>query len=138
VKPNLNEFIAWQEENNNRTVTINIRPNIIDTSKSEITIWVYQNGCNMGQYVNSVSEIDLEKTQKTHEINQLLELQKKYLPNRDILNLGYANGWGKNTQEIVVHCEEEGHKCYSINVGKCLTKCGCEICNYTYLVDSSD
>lgn len=55
------------------------------------------------------------------------------------VDLGYANGWGRgNTPEIVKICEDMKHLGYSKNVGKCLTEYGCEICNYHYLVDSSD
>jgi hypothetical protein len=52
-------------------------------------------------------------------------------------SFGYANGW-KEVPPYIKKCEELGHKKYSKNVGRCLTEYGCEICGYTYLVDSSD
>jgi hypothetical protein len=52
-------------------------------------------------------------------------------------SFGYANGW-KEVPPYIKKCEELGHKKYSKSVGRCLTECGCEICGYTYLVDSSD
>ena len=54
-------------------------------------------------------------------------------------SLGYMNGWGRgNTPEIVLKCQKLGHQQYSTNEGRCLTKFGCEICGFYYLVDSSD
>jgi hypothetical protein len=55
------------------------------------------------------------------------------------IDLGYANGWetGKSP-DIVKDCMEADHRRYSKSVGRCLTEYGCEICNYHYLVDSSD
>ncbi len=54
-------------------------------------------------------------------------------------DLGYANGWGKGkTPEIVKSCNDQNHRGFSENVGRCLNKYGCKICDYFYLVDSSD
>lgn len=52
-------------------------------------------------------------------------------------DLGYANGW-EDTPEIVEQCEAEGHSQYKQGVGRCLMEYGCWICDYKYLVDSSD
>lgn len=52
-------------------------------------------------------------------------------------DFGYANGW-KETPTEVVMCGELGHEIWIRNEGKCLNKYGCDICGYTYLVDSSD
>jgi hypothetical protein len=54
------------------------------------------------------------------------------------VSLGYANGWGSKTPEIVLECEKLGHRQYSKNEGRCLNRYGCEICGYYYLIDSSD
>ena len=53
-------------------------------------------------------------------------------------DLGYMNGWGrgKTPPEIKI-CFDLKHAGYAKNVGNCLTLYGCEICGYSYLVDSS-
>ncbi len=56
----------------------------------------------------------------------------------EVKDLGFANGWGKNTPEIVKECDKQGHRGWSRKVGNCLTEFGCGICAYKYLVDSSD
>jgi hypothetical protein len=54
---------------------------------------------------------------------------------KELKSLGYANGWGDSTPELVAKCEHVG---YTKNIGNCLNEFGCEICGYKYLVDSSD
>jgi len=49
-------------------------------------------------------------------------------------NYGYANAWDE-TPDRVKNCE---HTRKSKEVGRCLTLYSCEICQYEYLVDSSD
>ena len=56
---------------------------------------------------------------------------------RGKIDLGYINSW-QGTPEIVAKCSEAGHTRYEINVGKCLTECGCFTCGYVYFIDSSD
>ena len=53
------------------------------------------------------------------------------------MDLGYANGWEK-TPPIVEACKALGHVQGSRNEGNCLTRYGCDLCGFTYLVDSSD
>ena len=55
-----------------------------------------------------------------------------------IKNLGYANGWQNGTPEIVRQCHEKGHPLEVANVGRCVTKYTCKVCEYTYEIDSSD
>ena len=52
-----------------------------------------------------------------------------------MIDLGYANGWGKETPEIVQKCP---HREESRSVGRCLREYYCLICGFKYLVDSSD
>ena len=51
--------------------------------------------------------------------------------------LGYANGW-KTTPEIVKNCVNLGHKQWHRSSGRCVSEYGCEICKYSFSVDSSD
>ena len=50
---------------------------------------------------------------------------------------GYLNGWN-NTPEQVKKCREEQHPLKVENIGRCLNKYTCNICGYTYKIDSSD
>lgn len=52
-------------------------------------------------------------------------------------NYGYANGW-ISTPDVIVRCREKNHKIVVKNIGRCLNQYTCEICKYTYKVDSSD
>ena len=55
------------------------------------------------------------------------------------IDLGYANGWvGGKTPKIALECARLNHRPSSSNEGKCLTKYYCEICGYSYSIDSSD
>jgi hypothetical protein len=60
-----------------------------------------------------------------------------------MIDLGYANGWGKNAPKEVIDCEIDTkkngqHKWEVVNAGRCVTKYTCLTCGYTYKVDSSD
>lgn len=52
-------------------------------------------------------------------------------------DLGFANGWRQVPKEVL-QCRIEKHSLKFESVGRCLTKYTCEICGYTYKVDSSD
>lgn len=54
-----------------------------------------------------------------------------------IIELGTANGWSE-TPRCVSECLEKKHTLKQTGVGRCLTKVSCDICNYVYLIDSSD
>ena len=56
---------------------------------------------------------------------------------KEIQDLGYANGWGE-TKEIVDICESLKHKKEIIRIGQCLTQYICRECGYSYKVDSTD
>jgi hypothetical protein len=56
---------------------------------------------------------------------------------REIVDLGYANGWGE-TPEIVKKCWEQDHEREGGNIGRCLSETICRICGYKYKIDSSD
>jgi hypothetical protein len=52
--------------------------------------------------------------------------------------LGYANGW-KDTPAIVTACKERGHTVKGLGEqGRCVHRYGCDICGYSYDVDSGD
>lgn len=53
---------------------------------------------------------------------------------KEIQGLGWANGWTE-TPEIVKNCT---HKQIVEQTGRCEHRHTCEICGYTYMVDSSD
>ena len=52
-------------------------------------------------------------------------------------NYGYANGWNE-TPEAIKKCRELKHKTVEKKLGRCLNQYTCDICKYTYKVDSSD
>uniref|UniRef100_A0A6M3LRB5 Uncharacterized protein n=1 Tax=viral metagenome TaxID=1070528 RepID=A0A6M3LRB5_9ZZZZ len=56
---------------------------------------------------------------------------------REMIDLGYMNGWHEGAPEIITKCRKLKHMIFSQNVGKCLNRYGCEICGYSYLIDSS-
>lgn len=55
---------------------------------------------------------------------------------KEFVDLGYANGWGTNTPEIVKECERLGHTPVSTSVANCVSLVQCEECGYRYKVDS--
>jgi hypothetical protein len=52
-------------------------------------------------------------------------------------DLGYANGWEETPKEVK-ECIVLEHQTTCKTVGRCLREYTCPICNFTYLVDSSD
>ena len=56
--------------------------------------------------------------------------------NNNIQSLGYANSWGDNVPDIVKNCKHI--KKYNETIKRNVTSVTCEICGYTYKVDSSD
>lgn len=71
---NLNEFIGWQAEKPNRSVTIEIGKSPLD----KVRIFVYDDSLYVGQFVNSVDEINLELEVERREKLELERLSKKY------------------------------------------------------------
>jgi hypothetical protein len=53
------------------------------------------------------------------------------------IDLGYVNDWNE-TPALFMDCQIAEHRLLGQNVGKCLTKISCSICNYFYHLDSSD
>ena len=51
-----------------------------------------------------------------------------------VQDLGTANGW-RETPSIVENCT---HQLKERNLGRCYNEYRCDICGYTYRVDSSD
>lgn len=52
-------------------------------------------------------------------------------------NLGYINGWGGKTPEIVKECQRLKHNPPQEKTAmRCVEVVGCEICNYVYYIDS--
>lgn len=58
-------------------------------------------------------------------------------PSEQILkSLGYANSWGDNVPDIVKNCKHT--KKHNKTIERNVMAVTCEICGYTYKVDSSD
>lgn len=58
---------------------------------------------------------------------------------KPLQHLGYANGWGSQTPEFVTKCREKDHLILPAKLnGRCHTAYRCDICRYSYSVDSSD
>lgn len=58
-------------------------------------------------------------------------------------NLGYENGWGSSTPQIVLDCRKaiaagEKHDKETVETGRCLSQTTCKTCGYTYSTDSGD
>ena len=56
---------------------------------------------------------------------------------KPMVNLGCANGWGKDP-DIVVACNALKHRTESVEEARCLTRVTCRTCGYSYTYDSSD
>jgi len=58
---------------------------------------------------------------------------------QEMMDLDYVNGW-KETPKIVKTCNEKGHvkKFKPHSMFRCVTVVTCEVCGYTYKIDSSD
>lgn len=52
-------------------------------------------------------------------------------------DFGWANGWAENPK-LVQKCRRAHHLGKDERVGRCSTRYTCDICGYTYRVDSSD
>ena len=109
----------------------------ISTKTNLITGIKTKNNCVIERFIGSCG-----KEGKNFKLNPSLisSLPKdtKDDKNSDVkkpINFGYANGWGNHIPEVVKNCT---HDRYHKQIDKCLTKIGCNICNYYYLVDSSD
>jgi len=53
---------------------------------------------------------------------------------QELIHLGCANGW-ETEPEKIRRCT---HELIRTNLGNCLNEYTCNICNYTYTLDSSD
>lgn len=52
-------------------------------------------------------------------------------------NLGYANGWGGKTPEIVKECRKKNHQpVHTKTMERCVEMVGCDDCGYYYKIDS--
>ena len=76
MKNTLADFQEWQVAGPNRSVSIKIQTTF--SRGTETSIWVYDSNLMAGQYVNDVSEINLEAIKEKEERAKLHELQKKY------------------------------------------------------------
>lgn len=56
--------------------------------------------------------------------------------------LGYMNGWSSETWKrvgpILDKCKLLKHEVSTLKEGNCLKVYSCSVCNYEYLIDSSD
>jgi len=86
VNVDLNSFVDWvNEKPQSRTVHIEIQmrssyPSAYAVTKAsaEIKVWVYDRGLEVGQFVKSVDEIDLERRKEEKEKILLQQLKQKY------------------------------------------------------------
>jgi len=81
MKNTLADFEQWQAGGPERSVSIKIQQPLFKDDKlytPETRIWVYDYLLMVGQYVNSVEEIDLEAEKEKEERAALDKLQKKY------------------------------------------------------------
>jgi|GEM_PF-3118302 len=86
VNVDLNSFVDWVNEKPQVRVAqieIRMRPpcpsaNAITKAGAEIKVWVYDCALEVGQFVKSVDEIDLEKHKEEKEKSLLQQLKQKY------------------------------------------------------------
>lgn len=86
VNVDLNSFVDWvNEKPQARVVHIEIQMRssyssayAVTKADAEITVWVYDRGLEVGQFVKSVDEIDLERRKEDEEKSLLAQLKKKY------------------------------------------------------------
>jgi hypothetical protein len=73
----LKDLETWQGWKESRVVDITIRHNR-STGKDETTFWVYDGELGIGQFVKSLSDIDLEGIKEAKDREYLGELKAKY------------------------------------------------------------
>ena len=86
VNVDLNSFVDWvNEKPQARVVHIEIQmrsscpsANAVTKAGAEIKVWVYDCGLEVGQFVKSVDEIDLERRKEEKEKSLLQQLKQKY------------------------------------------------------------
>lgn len=86
VNVDLNSFVDWvNEKPQARLVHIEIQMRsscssayAVTKADAEIKVWVYDRGLEVGQFVKSVDEIDLERRKEDEEKSLLAQLKKKY------------------------------------------------------------
>ena len=71
----LNQFLEWAREDENRYVSIKIGEL---TGTEEVKIWVYDYQKGVGQLVKSVDEIDLDAEKERVELEHYKRLKEKY------------------------------------------------------------
>jgi hypothetical protein len=72
----LQELIDWQAEKETRSVNIKIHNTFSEGNVT--TFWVYDTGLSEGQFVQDVSEINLEAAKEAKEREMLEKLKQKY------------------------------------------------------------
>jgi hypothetical protein len=81
----LNQFRNWfiHQAVIGRRIAVNIKMNNFNPEETEFRIWVYDADLQVGQFVKSIDEIDLEEELRKKEHEQYLELKKKFEPGED-------------------------------------------------------
>jgi hypothetical protein len=88
---NLNPFLTWQAEKPHiRMVSISIESRIMD-DEQVVSIWCWDSKLQAGQYVQDVSEINLEQVKEEKERNEYERLREKYGSNGGNRNNGSDN-----------------------------------------------
>ncbi len=72
----LNQFFEWQRAKKERHVSIELGDPI---EHKKVSIWCYDYGLQVGQYVKSVDEVDLEKKKEDEERREFERLQRKFI-----------------------------------------------------------
>ena len=83
--PELNQFRNWfiHQAVIGKRIAVNIKMDSFDPEETEFRVWVYDTDLQVGQFVKSIDEIDLEEELRKKEYEQYLELKKKFEPEED-------------------------------------------------------
>ena len=82
--PDLNQFAEWQKGNKSRSIEIKI-------NARETRIWAYDSSMEVGQFVQSVDEIDLAARKEQKERAEFERLRAKF----EVKEKSSATGNGK-------------------------------------------
>ena len=92
IDVDLNQFITWQSQDQNRHVDIKI-------GKDSISIWVYDFSLMHGMFVDSVDEIDILADLKKDDVKTLEAIKKRHGAYDDVIvpvvssiNINLGNG----------------------------------------------
>ena len=81
----MNQFRDWfiHQAVIGKRIAVNIKMDNFYPEETEFKVWVYDTDLQVGQFVKSIDEIDLEEELRKKEYGQYLELKKKFEPEED-------------------------------------------------------